>query len=294
MARFRNNQQHALVARVYAGDGIVIERAQRLDELALLPELASWRTWAFHITLCGTRHARHGEQSAMLVPNTVLLSGPARGPVRVRSLPGVASDTVVLWLAAERWGQLVAQHPAFARHNAELRAGHPVMARHPAPPHILRVTRQILALAEQGRPPRLALENHCGLLLRLLGELRFGPPAAEQGRAHLRVETAQRHMVEGLERPPSLEEIAAALSVSPRQLQRDFLECTGMTPMRYLSRLRLGEANLLLTETALPVAEIACRLGYPSPAAFSAAFRQIYGCSPRQVRGELTALSHDE
>jgi AraC-like DNA-binding protein len=293
MARFRNNQQRALVARIYVGGGLSVERAQRLDEMAVLPELASWQTWMFHITLCGTRHAQHGLRAAMLVPNTVLLSGPLPGQVRVRSLPGVASDTVVLGVSAERWRRFVAEHPTFAHHNAELLAGPAVLARHSAPPHVLRVTRQVLALGEIERPPALALENHCALLLRLLGELAFGAPAAqEQGR--LRVEAAQRRMVERLDRPPSLDEIAAALCVSRRQLQRDFLSCTGMTPMRYLSALRLSEANLLLAETALPVAEVASRLGYPSPAAFSAAFRQIYQCSPREVRCGLAAGGHDE
>jgi AraC-like DNA-binding protein len=293
MARFRNNQQHTLVERIHAEGGLCVERVQRFDELALLPEVAFWRTWSFRITLSGTRHLQYQQQTYTLAPNTILLNGPLQEPVRIRGLPGVGSDIVVLSVATDRWSQFAAQHPTFACHNADLLAVSPEpprVARHSAPPHILRVVRQILALAPQGHTSRLAMENHCVLLLRLLGELRFGACTTGQEHERRRVEAAQRHMVERLDRPPSLEEIAAALSISQRQLQRDFLICSGMTPMRYLNTMRLSEANFLLAETALPVGAIAAQLGYPSPAAFSAAFRQHYGCSPRQVRGELAAM----
>ena len=87
-----------------------------------------------------------------------------------------------------------------------------------------------------------------------------------------------------------MSELADALGVSPRQLQRDFLACTGMTPIRYINLMRLSEANFLLAETQLPIAEIATALGYVSPTHFSAVFRQVYNCSPRDVR-ESSRLS---
>ena len=102
-----------------------------------------------------------------------------------------------------------------------------------------------------------------------------------------RVEAAQRRIVEALAQPPSLQQIAAELNVSLRQLQRDFLACTGLTPVRYRNIMRLREANRLLTETSLPIAEIATRLGYTNLAHFSAAFRQVYQVSPREVRKSL-------
>jgi transcriptional regulator GlxA family with amidase domain len=134
-------------------------------------------------------------------------------------------------------------------------------------------------------PPALALDNASALLLRLIGDLHFGEglPCQDQERRE-RVEQAQGRMVARLARPPSLQQIAADLSVSPRQLQRDFMAVTGLTPIRYLNVVRLSEANSLLAETTIPIAQIAALLGYTSQAHFSTAFRQLYHCSPREVR----------
>ena len=115
--------------------------------------------------------------------------------------------------------------------------------------------------------------------------MQFGTaPEHQEPERRQRVELAQARMVARLARPPSLIEIAEDLNVSPRQLQRDFRAFTGLTPMRYLNVVRMSEANSLLAETSLPIAQIAALLGYVSQAHFSAAFRQAYHCSPREVR----------
>ena len=133
-----------------------------------------------------------------------------------------------------------------------------------------------------------ALENQCALLLDLILELRFGIEVRRDDHAQRRrVEAAQRRIVEALAQSPSLEQVAAELNVSLRQLQRDFLAFTGLTPVRYRNTMRLGEANRLLAETSLPIAEIAARLGYANVTHFSAAFRHDYHSSPREVRDSL-------
>ncbi len=287
MARFRNNEQHTLVEPIYQGGDLAVERALGFDQSALLPEVAHWRAWSFRITLGGTRYMRCLEHAATLAPNTVLWSGPLREPVRLRGLPGTGSDVVALTFTPVGWRRFLEQHPLFAqRHAALLEAAprEPLLAQQSAPPQVLHVLRQLIALRAAHRPAPLALENHCALLLGLLGELRFDAPVPCQEHERRRVEAAQAWMIAHLDRRPSLAEIAAGLSVSPRQVQRDFLACAGMTPMRYLATMRLSEANFLLAETALPIAEIARTLGYTTPAHFSAAFRQLYHCSPRQVR----------
>ena len=135
------------------------------------------------------------------------------------------------------------------------------------------------------------IENHCTLLLQLIGELRFNVHFQrydhEQRR---RVEAAQARITEALAEPISLDQVAAELHVSLRQLQRDFVAFTGMTPGRYRNIMRLSEANTMLSETSLPIAEIAARLGYANLTHFSAAFRQVYHCSPRQVRDAIRGV----
>jgi AraC family transcriptional regulator of adaptative response / methylphosphotriester-DNA alkyltransferase methyltransferase len=91
-------------------------------------------------------------------------------------------------------------------------------------------------------------------------------------------------MIDRLDRPLSISAIAAALHISPRQLQRDFLACTGLSPVAYGQMLRLSEANMLLASTTLPIGTVAARLGYANAAHFSAAFRRLYHCTPSQIR----------
>jgi AraC-like DNA-binding protein len=290
MARFRNNEHQIHTERLYERRGLIVERVQRFDQSALLSDVTAWQMWSFRITLGGTRYIQIQQRSYTLAPNTICWNSPLRDPVRLRWLPGTGSDVVVVSCSAERWGRLLADHPAFAQRHAAMLASaaeQPLVTLQVAPPQALRVLRQLIAFRAAGSVTGLALDNHAALLLALISELHFGSQAVRPEHERRRVEIAQAQMVAQLARPPKLHQIAEVLSVSERQLQRDFLSCTGMTPMRYLNVVRLSEANFLLAETALPIAEIASLLGYATPGHFSAAFRQAYQCSPRQVRASI-------
>lgn len=54
----------------------------------------------------------------------------------------------------------------------------------------------------------------------------------------------------------------------------------GMTPLRYVTELRMRLASQWLTLERLPIEEVAQRLGYTSQAAFSRAFKRITGRTP--------------
>jgi AraC-like DNA-binding protein len=54
----------------------------------------------------------------------------------------------------------------------------------------------------------------------------------------------------------------------------------GMSPLRYVTELRMRLASQWLTLERLPIEEVAQRLGYTSQAAFSRAFKRITGRTP--------------
>ena len=81
----------------------------------------------------------------------------------------------------------------------------------------------------------------------------------------------------------SLGEVAGRLSTSPRTLQRR-LRDRGIRFQTIVDETRLGLARALLSETNLDIQEIAARLGYGTPGAFSRAFARWIGCSPRAYR----------
>lgn len=61
---------------------------------------------------------------------------------------------------------------------------------------------------------------------------------------------------------------------------RRFVQSTGATPMGYVTRLRMQQAESALTERGSSVAEAAVIAGYATEAAFSRAFKRLHGRSP--------------
>jgi AraC family transcriptional regulator of adaptative response / DNA-3-methyladenine glycosylase II len=85
---------------------------------------------------------------------------------------------------------------------------------------------------------------------------------------------------------PSLARLAERLGVSDRHLRRIFQTEHGVTPLQYLQTRRLLLAKQLLTDTTLPVSQIALASGFQSLRRFNAAFAENYRMSPSRLRGE--------
>ncbi|CAN5909493.1 AlkA N-terminal domain-containing protein [soil metagenome] len=84
---------------------------------------------------------------------------------------------------------------------------------------------------------------------------------------------------------PSLVDLAARLGVSDRHLRRIFLVEHGVTPLQYLQTRRLLLAKQLLTDSSLPVSQVALASGFKSLRRFNAAFAESYRMSPSRLRG---------
>jgi len=89
---------------------------------------------------------------------------------------------------------------------------------------------------------------------------------------------------ENLHREFTVEAIAARAAMSSRTLNRRFREQTGTTPLRWLHRRRLHQAQHLLETTAHPVERVARQVGFASPTTFRERFRAGVGTSPQAYR----------
>lgn len=78
--------------------------------------------------------------------------------------------------------------------------------------------------------------------------------------------------------------LAQEFHVSTFHLAHAFKAAYGYAPLQYITRRRIGEAQTLLIDTALPITEIAIRTGYNSSSYFNKAFHKITGMSPRNYR----------
>lgn len=78
--------------------------------------------------------------------------------------------------------------------------------------------------------------------------------------------------------------VAERLGVSDRHLRRIFEMHLGVSPLQYLQTCRLLAAKQLLTDTRLPVSDVALASGFSSLRRFNAAFADHYRINPTQMR----------
>ena len=101
-------------------------------------------------------------------------------------------------------------------------------------------------------------------------------------------------MEANLETPLGIGELAEALGLSWRRLERLFLRQLGTSPQRtYLVR-RLDHAHRLLQETRHSVMEIALACGFGSASSFTRAFRRHHGLTPSALRRRRAGMASQE
>lgn len=124
----------------------------------------------------------------------------------------------------------------------------------------------------------LLLRRHAGVK---------APGAA--GREHRAIVRAKDLLQAQLAAPPSLEELAAAVNLSPFHFARVFRRATGMPPHTWLMQQRIAQARALLRDGCLPL-EVATQLGFADQSHLSRQFKQVYGVGPAAYRSARQSL----
>jgi transcriptional regulator GlxA family with amidase domain len=151
-----------------------------------------------------------------------------------------------------------------------------------------------LALVEEdvGREAALDVARHLVVFLRR-------PGGQAQFSAQLRAQAARRRPLREVqhwisERPAadlSVERLAARAGLSPRQFARSFAAETGVTPGRYVDRVRLEAARRELEDTGAAVGQVARSCGYGTAEAMRRAFIRALGVSPAGYRQRFQAAT---
>ncbi|ARL04575.1 transcriptional regulator FtrA [Burkholderia pseudomallei] len=90
--------------------------------------------------------------------------------------------------------------------------------------------------------------------------------------------------------PHTLASLAARAAMSPRTLQRQFRDATGLSPYEWLIRERVGLAKEMIErDPALPVARVAALAGFGSEESLRRHFRRIAATSPAAYRRSFDA-----
>jgi transcriptional regulator GlxA family with amidase domain len=92
----------------------------------------------------------------------------------------------------------------------------------------------------------------------------------------------------------SVEQIAAQLAMSPRNLLRRFKAATGHVPGAYLHLLRVSAARGLLESGSAPVQKVAAAVGYEDIASFRQIFKRHTGMTPADYRNRFGPLTVEQ
>ncbi|MFS8054937.1 GlxA family transcriptional regulator [Rhizobium sp. BR 317] len=81
--------------------------------------------------------------------------------------------------------------------------------------------------------------------------------------------------------------LAAKVGLSRRQLERIFLEKTGMSPAKAYNRVRMERAKSILARSKAPLIEVALDVGFENTSQFTRTFKRTFGQTPSQHRAEV-------
>lgn len=90
-------------------------------------------------------------------------------------------------------------------------------------------------------------------------------------------------------RDATVDRLAARVGVGARHLSRLFQRHLGASPLQVAKTARVQRAKRLLTETDMPITEIALQAGFTSLRRFNAVFQEVYQRPPTAIKRSLKA-----
>ena len=133
----------------------------------------------------------------------------------------------------------------------------------------------------------LALQIAAILLTRSLEGIGRASGGLSPSKARRVVEFLRAQTSGAVAASPTLSDLAAEAKLSLYHFSRQFRTTFGTSPYAYSVYLRLEQARDLLATSAMPVAAIASKTGFPSPAHFGERFRREMGVTPGAFRRAL-------
>jgi transcriptional regulator GlxA family with amidase domain len=140
-----------------------------------------------------------------------------------------------------------------------------------------------VALVEEDLGRRFALELARVLVMFLKrpgGQSQFSSELISQLASPDRLEDLVEWIRDHLDRPLTIEDLALRSGMSARNFQRVFTQQCGMPPAKFIERLRVERARLIIEDTGLPMAEIARKSGFDTEQRMRRAFKRVLAINP--------------
>lgn len=151
----------------------------------------------------------------------------------------------------------------------------------------LKILRSIYTINESNEDKRNYLvSERCGRLLKLYHDELMEPAKIVQTTPHERVKEITSYINAHLAHVDigNLDLLAERFNTTRRTLTRMFRAEMNMTPNEFIYKQRMEEGRKLVSETNLPIREVAQKLGFPNQSHFSSAFKRYHKASPIKYR----------
>jgi AraC-like DNA-binding protein len=102
-----------------------------------------------------------------------------------------------------------------------------------------------------------------------------------------KLELARKLIVEHMENPLSINELAREVGLNTNKLKKGFKCLYNKTIFGYLRDKKMEKAKELLLSEEKTIAQIASEIGYANPSQFSAAFKKKYGINPKELQKKV-------
>ncbi len=196
--------------------------------------------------------------------------------------PGEVHDGLPVGDQARRW-RMVHVGPEAMAALADLRPGHEITEPVFEDPVLHKAIRRLFQHWD-GKGPSTeralwdeALTETCGLLALRHGNRR--PAESARGLDQSGLARARERLLDGLEHPPGLDELAALAGLSRFQLVRQFARAHGLPPFAWLQQQRLAQARALIA-AGMPLSEAALVCGFADQSHLHRYFVRCFGFTP--------------
>jgi AraC-like DNA-binding protein len=163
----------------------------------------------------------------------------------------------------------------------------------PMPPDILSASRRLFDIGGAGTLHAIQMQAGClDLLWKMLRQVAVltgsGPRSKPRKHDLERVVAVCDLLDKDLSSSPTIPALAKSVGWNETQLTQTFRDVMGMTVYEYRHRAAMDFAISLLTESEVPITQIAYEVGYQYPSNFSTAFKKEFGVTPAAARKRIS------
>ncbi|MBB1079919.1 helix-turn-helix transcriptional regulator [Limosilactobacillus sp. STM2_1] len=157
---------------------------------------------------------------------------------------------------------------------------------------IIILIHQLLALNNQNYDDRLAANHFISIILIELSKNLF-KASTKKSEKETKINELKEWIRTNIYQSPTVADMAKYLQINPQYLSRLFKKVVGISPKKYLLKLKLETAQALLIRTNLSVKEVANNSYFTNEKLFLRQFKQSTGLTPSQYRTQFNDIYHN-